>query len=167
MNYTIRQIRPSEYGVLETFLYEAIFVPKGTKPPDRSIIHRPELSLYIRDFGQRDDHALVAEVDGRIVGAVWARIMEDYGHVDDNTPSLAISLLKSYRGMGIGKALMKGMLALLKEKGYAKASLAVQQANDAVRLYQRVGFQIVDRNQEEYIMVCDLKASASGLPEGE
>jgi len=43
----------------------------------------------------------VAEVDGKIVGAVWVRIMNDYGHIDNETPSLAISLYKEYRGLAL------------------------------------------------------------------
>lgn len=64
-----------------------------------------------------------------IVGAVWVRIMDDYGHIEDGVPSFAISLYKEYRGLGIGTALMKRMLAELKERGYRKTSLAVQKAN--------------------------------------
>jgi ribosomal protein S18 acetylase RimI-like enzyme len=82
--------------------------------------------------------------------------MNDYGHVDDETPSFAISLFKEYRGQGIGTRLMLMMLDLLKEKGYKRASLAVQKANYAVRMYKKVGFEIVDANEEEYIMVCKL-----------
>lgn len=48
------------------------------------------------------------------------------------------------------------MLALLKEKEYKQASLAVQKANYAVRMYEKVGFKIVDENEEEYIMVIRL-----------
>ena len=48
------------------------------------------------------------------------------------------------------------MQDLLKEKGYKRASLAVQKANYAVRMYKKVGFEIVDENEEEYIMVCKL-----------
>ena len=33
---------------------------------------------------------------------------------------------------------------------------AVQKANYAVKMYKKVGFQIVDENNEEYIMVCKL-----------
>lgn len=82
--------------------------------------------------------------------------MDDYGHVDEETPSFAISLYKEYRGQGIGTRLMKDMLALLKEKGFKRASLAVQKANYAVRMYEKVGFKTVDENEEEFIMVCDL-----------
>ena len=52
--------------------------------------------------------------------------------------------------------MMKDMLALLKEKGYKQASLAVQKANYAVRMYEKVGFKTVDENEDEYIMVCEL-----------
>ena len=54
---------------------------------------------------------------------------------------------------------MKEMLALLKERGYERASLAVQKANYAVRMYEKVGFRTVDENDEEYIMVCELKGN--------
>ena len=39
---------------------------------------------------------------------------------------------------------------------YKKASLAVQKQNYAVKMYKNVGFEIVDENEEEYIMVCKL-----------
>ena len=100
--------------------------------------------------------SFVAEVEGKIVGAVWVRIMEDYGHVEDGVPSFAISLYKDYRGLGIGTAMMKQMLEELKRRGYQKASLAVQKANYAVKMYKNVGFEIIDENEEEYIMVCVL-----------
>ncbi|MBQ5550199.1 MAG: GNAT family N-acetyltransferase, partial [Bacteroidales bacterium] len=92
----------------------------------------------------------------KVVGAVWTRIMDDYGHIDNNTPSFAISLFKEYRGQGIGTSLMRQMLQMLKDRGFAKASLAVQKANYAVKMYKEVGFEIVDENDEEYIMVCKM-----------
>lgn len=36
--------------------------------------------------------------------------MEDYGHIDVDTPSLAISLLPEYRGQGIGTKLLSNLL---------------------------------------------------------
>ena len=82
--------------------------------------------------------------------------MNDYGHIDDETPSFAISLYKEYRSFVIGTAMMKQMLELLKQDGYKQASLAVQKANYAVKMYLNVGFEIVDENDEEYIMICRL-----------
>lgn len=153
----LREIRENEYDILKNFLYEAIFIPEGAKPPARDIIERPELKLYYENFGKGEaDHCIVAEDDGRVIGAVWTRIMNDYGHVDDDTPSMAISLYKEYRGKGIGTRLMENMLNLLKKKGFKQASLSVQKANYAVRMYEKVGFKTVAENSEEYIMVCIL-----------
>ena len=153
----IRQMDHTEYAVLKDFLYEAIFIPEGVEAPPKDIVEQPELKLYYENFGKgRGDHAIVAEEEGRIVGAVWTRIMNDYGHVDDDTPSFAISLYKECRGKGTGTRLMLEMLDFLRMQGYKKASLAVQKANYAVRMYEKVGFRIVAENDEEYIMVCKL-----------
>ncbi|MCI8718660.1 MAG: GNAT family N-acetyltransferase [Lachnospiraceae bacterium] len=154
MNYTIRKIQKHEYPLLNNFLYEAIFVPEGIEPPPKTIIASSELQVYVERFGElKDDIGLVAEIDGKIVGAVWSRIMNDYGHIDNETPSLAISLYKEYRGLGIGTVMMKEILALLKRHEYKRVSLSVQKANYAAKLYQKVGFKITDETEEEYIMV--------------
>ena len=62
----IRKLKQNETELIKEFLYEAIFIPEGMEPPERSIIERPELRLYYEDFGSgRADHCLVAEDDGR------------------------------------------------------------------------------------------------------
>ena len=154
----IRKLYPEEADLLKDFLYEAIFIPEGVEPPDRNIVERPELRIYYDDFGCGPaDYCLAVEACGHVVGAVWTRIMNDYGHVDDETPSLAISLIPEYRGRGIGTGMMKEMLTLLKDCGFKQVSLAVQKANYAVRMYKNAGFKIIDENDEEYIMVSRLQ----------
>ena len=160
MGYSIRPLQTAELPVLEDFLYEAIFLPEGIEPPPRSILDDPALQVYIEDFGkQPDDVCLGAEVGGKIVGAVWTRIMDDYGHIDDATPSLAISLYPAFRKQGIGTALMQEMLRKLADLGYAQVSLSVQKANYAMRMYRKLGFVVVREDAEEAIMVCDLGKS--------
>ena len=137
MNVNIRRMRPDEAGLLREFLYQAIYLPAGTEPPPRSVVDLPELRVYTENFGTRPgDFCLVAEVDGQVVGAAWSRIMEDYGHIDNDTPSLALSLLPDCRGQGIGTRLLNGLLALLQNQGYQRASLSVQIENPALRLEQ-------------------------------
>ena len=157
MDYKIRTISEGEESLLQDFLYQAVFVPEGVPAPPKSIISQPELQIYITGFGtKKDDIGLVAEVNKKAVGAVWVRIMNDYGHIDNKTPSLAMSLYKEYRGYGIGTALLEGLLTKLRHSKYAKVSLSVQKANYAVKMYQKVGFKIVSENNEEYIMVADI-----------
>ena len=79
----LRAINENETHILKDFLYEAIFIPEGVEPPAREIIEQPELKIYYEGFGNnRADNCIVADDNGRIVGAVWTRIMDDYGHVD-------------------------------------------------------------------------------------
>jgi len=158
MNTIIREMRAEEYPLLDEFLYQAIFVPEGQLPPPRSILEKDELRVYVDGFGTGyADIALVAECAGDVVGAVWVRDMPDYGHVEDGVPSFAISVLPEHRGQGIGSALMKAMLTELRKRDFAQASLAVQKANYAFRMYRSLGFEIVDENEEEYIMICKFK----------
>ena len=155
--HLIREIRPEEIPLLNGFLYEAIFIPEGVSAPPRSIIENEELQVYVRDFGKEiDDRCLVAEVGGKIVGAIWTLIMTDYGHIADGIPSLAISLYKDYRHQGIGTELLQKMLQLLQRDGYPKISLSVQKANYAFRMYQKAGFKVLKETEEEYLMVCEL-----------
>ena len=159
MEYIIRPIREDEIHLLDDFLYEAIFIPEWYKEevPRNIIYEDPKVYASIKDFGLReDDYCLVAEVMGKVIGAVWVRTTDEYGHIDDETPSFSISLYKEYRNKGIGTALMEEMLKLLKKKGYKKVSLGVNKENYAVRMYKKVGFEIVGDgdNESEWLMVC-------------
>ena len=121
MNYRIREIEKTEISLLDDFLYEAIFIPEGVTHPSRDIIKDEALQIYVKDFGkQKDDICFVAEVGSKVVGAVWVRIIDDYGHIDDDTPSLSISVYKEYRNLGIGKSLIKTSLDELKKRGYER-----------------------------------------------
>lgn len=162
MNLRMIEIDASNAALLSNFLYEAIFVPSGMQPPSRDILADPQLQVYVHDFGkQTGDFGLFAEVEGVIAGAVWGRIMEDYGHIDKETPSLAIALYKEYRGKGVGTALLKAMLKLLQEHGYEQVSLAVQKENYAVKLYTACGFRVYRESEEEYIMVRSLRQNTA------
>lgn len=154
----IRKVQTNEYEQLVDFLYEAIFVKEGEVPPNRDIVNQPELMIYVDKFGEcKDDEALFYVLNGRAVGAIWVRIMDDYGHIDNQTPSLAMSVLKPYRHQGIGRQLLQAMLALLKQKGYKRVSLSVSKENTvAIHLYQKQGFLTLLEREEDLLMTCDL-----------
>ncbi|MHC1684305.1 MAG: N-acetyltransferase family protein [Clostridiaceae bacterium] len=157
MNYLIREMKSSEVSILKDMLYEAIFQPDESNLLPREVIEQPELSIYIDNWGQQDDICLVVEVEEKIVGAAWTRILagevKGYGNIDDSTPEFAVSLYKEFRNKGIGTALMKSMLQQLKIHGYKQVSLAVQKENYAVKMYEKIGFQIKEVLKEEYLMV--------------
>lgn len=156
--FIIREMKKEEYGLLEEFLYQAIFQKDSENLIPREEIEKPTLRVYIDSFGEKpDDYCLCAEENGKVVGAVWVRIIPGFGSVDDRTPEFAISMLPEARGKGIGTELMRAMIRHLKVRGYEKTSLAVQKANYALRMYKKVGFEIIDENEEEYIMIHKLQ----------
>jgi tRNA (cmo5U34)-methyltransferase len=129
---------------------------RSAAPPPRDVIFKPEIYIYIKDFGGIHDIGLVAEKDGKIIGAAWTRIIPAYGHIDDETPELAISVLPEHRGQGVGTELLSHLFDLLRWCNCWRTSLSVQKANPAARLYQRMGYKIVRENQDDFIMVKDL-----------
>ena len=93
MNLTIRKMHPNEYPLLDDFLYQAIYQPDTTNLTPKSIINNPELQVYIQDFGrQKDDYCFCAEVNNRIIGAVWVRNINGYGSIT----MLQLSLLSRF-----------------------------------------------------------------------
>lgn len=161
---TIREIRKNEIEKLENMLYEAIYQTDELNPIPRSVLNIPEVNAYIKDFGElKHDYCLVADLNGKIIGAVWVRVIsgavKGYGYIDDETPEFALSLFKEYRNKGIGTELMKRMIEYLREKGYKQTSLSVQKENYAVKLYKNLGFEIIAENDEDYLMLLKLKAS--------
>lgn len=160
-NITIREIKPEEISILEDMLYEAIFQPENGPLIPREIIKEPEISVFIDDFGKKeDDHCLVAEIDGKIAGAVWVRILADevkgFGNIDGETPEFAISLFRKYRNKGYGTMLMKEMIGYLKRKGYKQTSLSVNKGNYAARMYRNLGFTVIRENKDDYLMLLTL-----------
>ena len=106
-NLKFRPITNEEYPILKDFLYHAVYLPPGAEPVPYELIYEPEIFVYVKDFGRKDDCGIVAELDGTIVGAAWTRIIPGYGHIDDQTPELAISVLPDWRGKGIGSKIME------------------------------------------------------------
>lgn len=157
IEYVIRTLREDEYHLLKEFTYQAIFLKNENITVPRTVLDDPKLKVYYEDFGKPDDECLVVEVNNKIIGATWTRILsgeiKGFGNIDEHTPEFGISLFKEYRGKGLGTALMKSMLESLKKKGYKRVSLAVQKDNYAVKMYKNVGFFIEKELEEDYLMV--------------
>jgi GNAT superfamily N-acetyltransferase len=167
MEYEVRNIRRDEWPLLEDFLYEAIYVPEGFEGEvPRSVIQDdPKCRAAFEGFGALpDDRAVVAVVDDEVVGACWVRTTDEYGHIDDETPSLSISLYEPHRGRGVEGSMMGALLGELRGAGYARASLSVQKENPALRVHERMGFRIIGDgcDETEWLMVCRL-ARQEGL----
>ncbi len=146
--YRIRPLTQADEPALWEMLYYAIYVPPGDEPPPRSILDAPEIARYVRGWGRPDDEGLAAELidSSQVIGAAWLRRLTaeapGYGYIDDATPELSIAVAPPFRGQGIGARLLAGLLALAQTR-YAAVSLSVSADNPALRLYRRLGFEVV------------------------
>ena len=118
------------------------------------------VSRYVRGMGAARDTALIALENGFPVGAAWYRIFSDdepgYGFVDEETPELAIAVVPSKRGHGIGDELLRELIAKAQAAGYGRLSLSVEPGNPARKLYERHGFDVVDEGADAWTMVASL-----------
>jgi ribosomal protein S18 acetylase RimI-like enzyme len=95
--------------------------------------------------------ALVAERDGRVVGALIGEV-EDPADGSDTyaVPTRAahvhdIAVLPEEQGAGIGRALMERFERELRERGVDAYGLDVMAGNDlALRFYESLGFELAD-----------------------
>ena len=103
-----------------------------------------------RRMDNEKETLIVAEVDGVVVGSIEFRsqIRKRLSH----TGSVSMSISKDYRGMGIGKALLKALLDWADENPLIeKVSLGVLSTNQrAISLYKQMGFLEEGRLMKEY-----------------
>ncbi len=159
-NYVIRPISDSEIQILKEFLYLAIFVGPDGAPYPKEIVDEPIFSKSYEKWGRTGDIALVALNDETkmIIGAAWVRLFKkndpSFGFVDENTPNMVIAIKKEYRCKGIGTQLLNNLINTIKENGFNAISLSVDPRNPAIRLYKRLGFEIIKHVEgESYTML--------------
>ncbi|MEQ4204445.1 GNAT family N-acetyltransferase [Actinopolymorpha sp. B9G3] len=81
------------------------------------------------------------------IGAAWWRYFSSaepgYGYVADDVPEIGIAVVASWRGRGLGRALLRGIADRARAAGVSRLSLSVERANPAARLYASEGYEIV------------------------
>lgn len=89
-----------------------------------------------------------ASVTAAEAGALVAAVIHVYDSKHDMTPLLAFALTEPrWQGQGIGRWLILESVSRLGALGASELHLAVTQGNPAQRLYERLGFRIVDHPQ--------------------
>ncbi|MBA2462222.1 MAG: GNAT family N-acetyltransferase [Actinobacteria bacterium] len=114
------------------------------------------VSRYVRGWGRPGDTAVIALENGFPIGAAWYRLFTaaepGYGFVDERTPELAIAVVPSKRGHGVGDQLLEALVARAREEGYEALSLNVEPGNPARQLYERHAFEVVEKGPEAWTM---------------
>jgi ribosomal protein S18 acetylase RimI-like enzyme len=127
---------------------------------DEAFEDEEPLSRYVQGWGRAGDTALVAIEGANPVGAAWYRLFTSehpgFGYVDDETPELAIAVVPSRRGKGMGSTLLDALMSRAREEGYAQLSLSVEADSPAVELYGRHGFEKVAESDHSWTMLAKL-----------
>lgn len=156
--FLIRRLTQADEPVLWDMLYYALHVSEGHEPFPKEITSEPEIARYVLEWGRTNDDgfAVFDPVTQRSLGAVWIRLFardnRGYGYVDDRTPELSIAIIPEYRNQGLGTDLLNRMIAEA-GKQYAGLSLSVSSANPAKRLYERLGFEVIDQEGTSLTMI--------------
>jgi GNAT superfamily N-acetyltransferase len=142
-----RALEVGDAGLLWEYTYLAVHVPPGKPPYPRDILELPAIRRYAEAWGREGDMGWVACDGERVVGAAWIRLLvgenKGFGYVDEESPELAMSLMKEYRGQGIGTGLLERLLESA-ATFYPGVCLSVDDDNPAKRLYLRAGFMPVE-----------------------
>ncbi len=95
---------------------------------------------FLRDYDPRRDASFVAEIDGRIVGAVFLTRKEE------TVAKIRLLHVESeMRGRGIGTRLVDACIRFARDAGYRTLTLWTNDVLvEARRLYARAGFRIVE-----------------------
>ena len=117
--------------------------PYLMKEPEEITITLEEEYDYIQKVTESESALLlIAEVDGKHAGNC---ALNGYGTFQRyrHRCSVSIALYQEFCGMGIGKRMLKELLAEAEKCGYEQAELEVVSSNQpAIRLYEQLGFQI-------------------------
>jgi ribosomal protein S18 acetylase RimI-like enzyme len=161
LEVVIRQAHGSDVEHVKWALFEAVaWNPNRALLPFEVTIEHPELARYHRGWGRPGDLGVVATNGEDVVGVAMCRLFtaEDHGHgyVDEATPELAVAVAERWRGSGLGTRLMEELANAARAAGYERLSLSVDHDNPAVRLYERLGYRELSRDEGGIRMVRDL-----------
>jgi ribosomal protein S18 acetylase RimI-like enzyme len=82
---------------------------------------------------------VVAVLGGKLVG--WASLKRSRHEFLQHTVGLGMGVVRGYRGLGIGTALMDYVLEWAAEQGFEKVNLGVRANNERAKaLYRKLGF---------------------------
>lgn len=133
----IRKPTDLEYNKVLSLSPQALF--EGTlgesKPSDDKV------KQLIEALVQKGSYYLIAVEDDNLMGWILIGTSKDsltekkYGFIYE------LFVVEEFRGTGIAKQLMETGIEHLKEDGYTEVRLSVYAANQAIKLYEKLGFE--------------------------
>src|SRR5215216_2828138 len=136
MNCRFRPISPTDEPFLWEMLYYAAHVDEEPGSSIETTKHSPFLTKYVAYWGQPGDLGFVVEDSEtqQRLGAAWLRVFvgaeKNCDDIADGTPELAIAMIPSCTGQGIGAQLLEQVLSTAASV-YPAVYLSVRATNPA------------------------------------
>jgi GNAT superfamily N-acetyltransferase len=150
----IRRGNRQDVRFLRDMLRHAFYWRSGGTIEDAS------LWRYVSGWGRRGDAAVIGLESGFPIGAAWYRLFSrdepGFGFVDEQTPEVAIAVVPSRRGRGIGSELLDSLVELAKEQGHSGLSLSVADQSAAMHVFEKNGFAKVEQTDGSWTMRLNL-----------
>lgn len=104
--------------------------------------HTPVTAEWVAEFlGADDCYAVVAELDGDVVGVVTWTLLRTLFHARKSAVIEEASVTPTHQGKGIGRALLEEAVARIKQLDVAEISISTGFENErAKHLYRSLGF---------------------------
>lgn len=149
----LRDADAHDVPFLQAMLYEAANKPGEQWLPFDECINLDRNRRFWEGWPRPDDVGVIAESQGRPVGAAWIRTFRTAERLspfdEDGVPELAIAVIDAYRGRRIGHALLGHLIQIGAERGISSINLSTGTFNTAaVRLYERHSFRETARRGE-------------------
>ncbi|WP_406249878.1 GNAT family N-acetyltransferase [Microbacterium sp. M] len=142
------QIRPAvqaDAAFLADMVVEAANWRAGGARPRHEVVGSPEHRRYIAGWMRPGDAGFVAVEDSGVpIGAAWYRMLPQndpgFGYIATGVPELIIGVRPIWRGRGVGRTLLRALVAHAGAQGHRRISLSVERDNHAAALYRGEGF---------------------------
>ena len=147
-SYSIRPATPADEPFLWDMLFFAANMAEDGATSGEDAKTHPYLAEYVLGWGRAGDVGTIAVADDRRpIGAAWVRLLagaeKHYPAIDDDVPELAIAVLPEQIGQGVGGRLLTQLLEDARAV-HPAVVLSVRETNPARRLYERLGFVVVE-----------------------
>lgn len=161
-SFRIRAAEQADGVFLADMVVEAANWRPGTARPRHEVLAADEHSRYISGWKRPGDAGFVAVApEGDAIGAAWYRMLPrtdpGFGYVATGVPELVIGVRPLWRAHGVGRALLRELVAAARREGYARLSLSVERGNFATTLYRSEGFAVTSPAQGRDTMVRRLR----------
>lgn len=151
-HWAIRPATSGDAAFLTDMLIEAVNWSAIRALSRPQIMASPQTAHYVTGWPGPTDLGVIAEAGGEPVAAAWLRFFADsdpgYGFVSADVPELSIGVVPSWRGRGVGRALLRALAEVARSAGIDRISLSVERENHARNLYLDEGYQVVDTSDD-------------------